>query len=175
MSEPLELELFPGRRVTALLFTGVSNSKELKGMLQRQELQDVALINAAMIVNRFHFLVAVNKALEHEAAGSLVTHALASEIIFALAPTRHISKAFTTFGVGPSTTCVLALCVDAPQTKVDEVVSAVKGSPAPLPDDWTAISDVARIASVYSLSEAEQSTPDRLCDSVVARMALRDL
>eukprot|EP00300_Choanocystis_sp_HF-7_P023052 c22819_g1_i1.p2 GENE.c22819_g1_i1~~c22819_g1_i1.p2 ORF type:complete len:176 (-),score=30.12 c22819_g1_i1:113-640(-) len=175
MAETFAFELYPGRTLTAALYTGVTNAKELKNRLVKSELRDVALLDGSMIVSTFHFHVGAHKALEHEATGTMTTHTLHSEIVFALAPTRNITQAFKSFGVTADSTTVLALMVDAAEGKAAEVAAAVAGTATPLPADWAAIRNAAQIATVYGLAAAECESSDAMTNAVVSRMALKDL
>ncbi|TNN55156.1 EKC/KEOPS complex subunit Tprkb [Liparis tanakae] len=169
-----ELELFPDRRVTQMLFKEVKNAAELRQCAVEGKIQG-ALINPTMLVNPFQVLIAANKAVNLQKSGKMKTRSLYSEIIFNLSPTNNISEAFKRFGSSDGDESVLVVLVhdeDDPQL-LSDIAARVSGRQVPA-EDVSSLSDHAKIKKLYKIPPQEEKC-GTLLDAVVCRMAIKDV
>nr|XP_020508940.1 EKC/KEOPS complex subunit TPRKB [Labrus bergylta] len=169
-----DLELFPGRRVTQLLFKDVKNAAELRQCAVKGEVNG-ALINPTMLVNPFQVLVAANKAVHLQTIGKMKTRSLYSEIIFNLSPTNNISEAFKRFGISDGDESVMVVLVhsrDEPQP-LSDIVARVNGQQVAV-EDVSSLSSNTKIQKLYKVTPQEERC-GTLLDAVVCRMATKDV
>ncbi|XP_020508940.2 EKC/KEOPS complex subunit TPRKB [Labrus bergylta] len=169
-----DLELFPGRRVTQLLFKDVKNAAELRQCAVKGEVNG-ALINPTMLVNPFQVLVAANKAVHLQTIGKMKTRSLYSEIIFNLSPTNNISEAFKRFGISDGDESVMVVLVhsrDEPQP-LSDIVARVNGQQVAV-EDVSSLSNNTKIQKLYKVTPQEERC-GTLLDAVVCRMATKDV
>ncbi|XP_061570423.1 EKC/KEOPS complex subunit TPRKB [Cololabis saira] len=169
-----ELELFPNKRVTQLLFTEVRNAAELRQRAVEGKI-DGALINPSMVVDPFQVLVAANKAVHLQTTGKMKTRSLNSEIIYNLSPTNNISEAFKRFGISDGDDSVLVVVVHNKdeQQFLSDVPTMVDGQQVPA-GDVSCLSDLAKIKKLYKIPPQEEKVGS-LLDAVVCRMATKDV
>ncbi|XP_034434404.1 EKC/KEOPS complex subunit TPRKB isoform X2 [Hippoglossus hippoglossus] len=170
-----ELELFPDRTVTQVLFTEVKNAAEL-----RQSAVDgqiiAALINPTMLVDPLQVLVAANKAVHLQNTGKMKTRSLNSEMIFNLSPTNNISEAFKRFGISDGDDSVMVVIIHDKKNEsqlVEDIVTKVDGRQVPV-EDLSSLSDSAKIRKLYKVAPQEE-TCGTLLDAVICRMATKDV
>ncbi|XP_068611376.1 EKC/KEOPS complex subunit TPRKB [Brachionichthys hirsutus] len=169
-----ELELFPGRRVTQILFKEVKNAAELRQSAMTGKMEG-ALINPTMVVHPFQVLVAANKACHLQNSGKMKTRSLYSEIIFNLSPTNNISEAFKRFGISDGDDSVLVVLVhgeDEPRL-LSDITALVEGQQVPA-EDVSSLTDRAKIQKLYKVT-SQEVTCGTLLDAVICRMATKDV
>ncbi|XP_024232610.1 EKC/KEOPS complex subunit TPRKB [Oncorhynchus tshawytscha] len=167
-----ELELFPDRTVTQLLFKDVKNAAELRKNAMEGKING-ALINPSMIVNPFQVLVAANKAVHLHSTGKMKTRSLYSEIIYNLSPTNNISEAFKRFGMSDSDSAVLIVLVHLKEETqhMTDIIAKVDGQQIPV-EDVSMLTDPAKVKKLYKTTPQEDTC---LLDAVVCRMATKDV
>lgn len=86
------LDLYPNRGpVHMALFRKVTNAPELRQRLIAQDQSlSYALIDASLILNPFHALLAVNRAVHDEQNNQLKSHNINSEIVIELSPNYNV-------------------------------------------------------------------------------------
>ncbi|CAN9508292.1 unnamed protein product [Ophioblennius macclurei] len=169
-----ELDLFPGQKVTQLLFKDVKNATELRKNAVEGKING-ALINPSMLLSPFQVLVAANKAVHLQTIGKMKTRSLYSEIIFNLSPTNNISEAFKRFGISDGDNAVMVVVVhdkDDSQLLMD-VTSKVEGRQVPV-EDISTLSDTTKIKKLYKVPPEEEKC-GTLLDAVICRMAIKDV
>uniref|UniRef100_A0A3P8SKK2 EKC/KEOPS complex subunit TPRKB n=1 Tax=Amphiprion percula TaxID=161767 RepID=A0A3P8SKK2_AMPPE len=174
MDHTQDLELFPGRRVTQMLFKEVKNATELRQSAVDGQISG-ALINPTMLVDPLQVLVAANKAVHLQTIGKMKTRSLYSEIIFNLSPTNNISEAFKRFGISDGDESVMVVVVhkkDEVQL-LSDVTARVDGQQVPV-EDVSSLSDPAKIKKLYKIAPQEEKCGN-LLDAVVCRMATKDV
>ncbi|XP_029969348.1 EKC/KEOPS complex subunit TPRKB [Salarias fasciatus] len=169
-----ELELFPGKKVTQLLFKEVKNAAVLRKSAVEGKING-ALINPTMLVSPFQVLVAANKAVHLQTIEKMKTRSLYSEIIFNLSPTNNISEAFKRFGISDGDDSVMVVVVhDKDESQLlSDITSKVEGRQVPV-EDVSSLSDAAKIKKLYKVTPAEE-TCGTLLDAVICRMAIKDV
>ncbi|XP_023147507.1 EKC/KEOPS complex subunit TPRKB [Amphiprion ocellaris] len=174
MDHTQDLELFPGRRVTQMLFKEVKNATELRQSAVDGQISG-ALINPTMLVDPLQVLVAANKAVHLQTIGKMKTRSLYSEIIFNLSPTNNISEAFKRFGISDGDESVMVVVVhkkDEVQL-LSDITARVDGRQVPV-EDVSSLSDPAKIKKLYKIAPQEEKCGN-LLDAVVCRMATKDV
>ncbi|KAI9516944.1 hypothetical protein NQZ68_011421 [Dissostichus eleginoides] len=169
-----ELELFPGNKVTQMLFKEVKNAAELRQCAVEGKING-ALINPTMLVNPFQVLVAANKAVNSQNNGKMKTRSLYSEIIFNLSPTNNISEAFKRFGCSDGDDSVLVVLIhneDESQLLAD-LTARVSGRQVPV-EEVSSLTDHAKVKKLYKVTQEEEKS-GTLLDAVVCRMAAKDV
>lgn len=169
-----ELELFPGHRVTQVLFKEVRNAAELRQSAVAGKING-ALINPTMLVNPFQVLVAANKAVNLQKTGKMKTRSLYSEIIFNLSPTNNISEAFKRFGISDGDDSVLVVLIhnEDESQLLSDITGRVNGQQVPV-EDVSSLSDHAKIKKLFKVTPQEEKC-GTLLDAVVCRMATKDV
>ncbi|XP_035003280.1 EKC/KEOPS complex subunit TPRKB [Hippoglossus stenolepis] len=170
-----ELELFPDRTVTQVLFTEVKNAAELRQSAVDGQI-NAALINPTMLVDPLQVLVAANKAVHLQNTGKMKTRSLNSEMIFNLSPTNNISEAFKRFGISDGNDSVMVVIIHDKKNEsqlVEDIVTKVDGRQVPV-EDVSSLSDSAKIRKLYKVAPQEE-TCGTLLDAVICRMATKDV
>lgn len=155
------------------LFTNVSNSNELRQMLVQGKLE-AALLNACMILDPFHVVVAGHKALHLFQQGKMKTRTLHSEILFNLSPSTNINDSFKKFGILDSTKDILAVMMTKENAigKISELSKQIKGTLVALPS-LTTVSDHEKIRKIYGISDEELQCGS-LENGIITRIATKD-
>uniref|UniRef100_A0A8C8DD81 Uncharacterized protein n=1 Tax=Oncorhynchus tshawytscha TaxID=74940 RepID=A0A8C8DD81_ONCTS len=124
-----ELELFPDRTVTQLLFKYVRNAAEFRKNVMEGKING-ALINPSML------LVAE-------------TRSLYSQIIYNLSPTNNSSEAFKRFGISDSDSALLIVLVHPKEETqhMSDIIAKVDGQHIPV-EDVSMLTDPAKIKKV---------------------------
>uniref|UniRef100_A0A8C8DDQ3 EKC/KEOPS complex subunit CGI121 n=1 Tax=Oncorhynchus tshawytscha TaxID=74940 RepID=A0A8C8DDQ3_ONCTS len=122
-----ELELFPDRTVTQLLFKYVRNAAEFRKNVMEGKING-ALINPSM----------------HEE-----TRSLYSQIIYNLSPTNNSSEAFKRFGISDSDSALLIVLVHPKEETqhMSDIIAKVDGQHIPV-EDVSMLTDPAKIKKV---------------------------
>lgn len=85
------LELYPQRTAHVALFRNVDNAAELRKRLISQDASlTCALIDASVILEPLHVLLAVNRAVADETHQQLKSHNVYSEIVCGLSPATNV-------------------------------------------------------------------------------------
>ncbi|KAI8991477.1 kinase binding protein CGI-121-domain-containing protein [Mycotypha africana] len=172
--ESFKLDTQPDKQVHIALFKNVANSPELRHRLSSQDQTlTCCLLNAKMVVNPFHVLLAVNRAISDEIAkGKLKTHNIHSEILYNFGLTNNIGKTFQNFGISDDTADVIAVKVGCEADEAESFMKdCVKGELVPL-QELANVTDLQAIEQVYQLGNLNQD-PQRIMSLVAGGMALR--
>ncbi|XP_068759816.1 EKC/KEOPS complex subunit TPRKB-like [Montipora capricornis] len=155
------------------LFTNVSNSDELRRLVVEGKVE-AALLNACMILDPFHAIIAGHKAFHLFQQGKMKTRTLHSEIIFNLSPSSNINDSFKKFGILDDTKEILVVMIGKGNTdeKISELSNLIKGTQVSL-DVLETISDQGKIKKVYGISDKELQC-DSLENGIISRIATKD-
>ncbi|KAG0747834.1 hypothetical protein G6F57_004369 [Rhizopus arrhizus] len=171
--ESFALELFPNHgQVHMALFENVTNASELKHRLINQDTAlTCALIDASFVIDRFHALLATNRAVHEEQSQKLKTYNLYSQIIFNFSPNTNIAKSFQQFGIKENTTSVVAIKVgDSADEAESFMKNCIKGNLVSL-DQLSVIRDLKSIKNAYQIEEKEDV--ERVKSIVAGAIALK--
>lgn len=109
--------------------------------------------------------------------GEKLTRNIYTSILYQLSPTRNISQALKTFGISNSSTDILVVVPDATDEKLkvirDHLHSASEVDASQLAQIHSERS-LKSIQDFYAI-EASELTSSTLVDSIVSRMACRDV
>ncbi|KAG2195682.1 hypothetical protein INT46_002019 [Mucor plumbeus] len=171
--ETCTLELHPTKKVHIALFQNVTNASELRHRLINQDnTLACSLINAKLVINKLHILLAVNRAVSDESIGKLKTHNVHSEILYDFGTTNNIGKSFTTFGITDDTTDVIAVKIGESEIDAElHMKECVKGDLVPL-DNLLNITDLKLIENTYQIGDQKEDI-DNIISLVADGMALR--
>ncbi|KAI8911319.1 kinase binding protein CGI-121-domain-containing protein [Powellomyces hirtus] len=156
------------------VFTGVKNAKEVRSLLIKgdESVPQMALINAAPIVDVFQVQLACTKALLQQEQGIMKTRSLYSEILFNLCPTTNISDAIRQFGIAESSSTVIAVMLGTEAPSVEkQLIDLVQGDIIEvnrIPD----FTDLKTVSKIYKLGNAVRDHSETLA-LVIGAMALK--
>lgn len=166
----LTFELFPGRTLTLALFRDVTNAKEIRASINEEP--EAAFLNASLLVDPFIIHQAGHKALASQAAGSLTTKKLHTELIYNVSGTKHVAESLKRFGVTDDSTAVLAARFDCTPPELEVLTSRVKGTQVPL-SDLGSLADVAQVDKLYKITAEELKNRSRT-DAVIFRVGAKE-
>jgi len=164
------LEPYPDRRMHVIVLDDVSNAAEVSAWV-RQPGADFAAVDARMVVGMPQLLAAALCALHAEQRGKLVTHALHSEVVYALSAGKQINEAFRRFGAGESCARIVIVTFDAgAAARLSERILGRRVDPLSLAERF----DEAAVRKAYKVTEAELRVAS-LSDAIVSRIAIQRL
>ncbi|KAI8643198.1 kinase binding protein CGI-121-domain-containing protein [Parasitella parasitica] len=171
--EACTLELYPDKKVYIALFKNVTNASELRQRLINQDSTlACSLVNAKLVINKVHILLAANRAVSDESTCKLKTHNIHSEILYDFGVTNNIKKTFITFGIADDTTDVVAVKIGESETDAElHMKECVQGHLVPF-DHLSNITDLKLIENTYQLGIQNQDT-STILSLVAGAMALR--
>ncbi|KAI7877154.1 CGI-121-domain-containing protein [Lichtheimia hyalospora FSU 10163] len=174
------LDLYPNRGpVHMALFRKVTNAPDLRQRLIAQDQSlSYALIDASLILNPFHALLAVNRAVHDEQNNQLKSHNINSEIVIELSPnavTRtQIAQSLRRFGISDNSQNLLVIKVGGEAGDVQQdMINNIKGELVPL-SELDQMHDIKSIQKYYQLGNQE-SDPQQMLPLVTGAMALKGL
>ncbi|KAI8087874.1 kinase binding protein CGI-121-domain-containing protein [Gilbertella persicaria] len=168
--ESYTLELFPDKQVHIALFQNVKNASELRQRIHQQDITlNMALVNASLVLDKFIVLLAAQRALSDEAAGSLKTYSLHSEILFNFGGTNNIGKTLTTFGITDQTTHMVAIQIGEPADKAEMFLKQTIQGDLVSFNQLETIKDKQAIQKAYHV----KNNQDDLVSFVTGQIALR--
>ncbi|CAF9929722.1 hypothetical protein IMSHALPRED_007989 [Imshaugia aleurites] len=148
----------PDLAVHIALYTDLQNAPFLRDqLLQGNPDFEYALIDASVIISTTHVLAAVFRAANDYLNGRLKSRNVHSEIVFSLGANNNIAQSLRTFGIGPTSTTLLAIKLATtpaitPSTVSAHLASSVKGTAVAFSDATLATTaDVGKIRKVYKL------------------------
>ncbi|XP_012940519.1 EKC/KEOPS complex subunit TPRKB [Aplysia californica] len=164
--------LYPDKTITVALYRNVS-CKELRKSVMSGAIE-VSLLKTSMVIDEFQVLVAANKALHLQHAGTMMTKNVHSEILFCLSPSKNISESFQSFGAADSdTNVVVAIADDQDDERLDKVSEILGKSPVAL-TELSELADTKLITKAYKVSADELNSYD-LRDAVVSRISAKEI
>ena len=137
-----------------------------------------APVIAVQVLDAWTLRVAANKALHSVQVGSSKAASLHAEVVYSLAPSKGVGPALGTFGVQPQSKAVIVAVMDGTTESRAAVASDIEGnvsSIAAFDAESTSPAKQEHVASIYGISAEEMATTVSLSDSVVTRMAVRDV
>lgn len=146
-----------------LVYENVKNTRELQ-----QNLNEVALVDASLIVSKRHALSALEQAERRARSSDVVVRAndamktrnLHTEFMYCLAPTTSIGDALRMYGATSETTSLLvtaAVEVDGDQRSLDFLDTQ---------------DNATKVADLFKLTAAERRDVE---NAVLTRLAVKDL
>lgn len=150
----LELGLLPGLHLSIHYFGDVRNGVEIKRKLAEL---DCAIVNADLIPNKMHLVLAVTKALYGSLAGQMRTRNLNTEIIYRLSPSTNVTESLQQYGAQESNERMLFLGVNKDENIFSEKIRCLvdgreisldelpENCVNPVPDDLISMSAIKEI------------------------------
>ncbi|KAI9484251.1 MAG: kinase binding protein CGI-121-domain-containing protein [Benjaminiella poitrasii] len=171
--ESFNLELHPTKQVHIALFQNVKNASELRQRFIDQDTTlTCSLINANLVVNEFHILLATNRAVSDEANGARKTHNIHSEILYNFGIMNNIGKIFRTFGISDDTSNIIAVRVGDSKEKAETFMREnIQGDLVPL-DNLTHITNLKEVEKAYQTGDQGQDR-ESLISLIAGGIALR--
>eukprot|EP00250_Pteridium_aquilinum_P009124 c18457_g1_i1 orf=384-908(-) len=168
-----ELDTHPGQTLALLLFSDVTNSRELLQAVQTGSLElDFALFNASLVPDMFPLLVAAHKTLLALSRSSLVTRTLHSELIYNFSGSKHITESLKRCGLSESSNYVLAARFNATVEELEAARGLMKGKEINL-EELEKRADRPLIQKHFKVSSLELEVSS-LADAIACRIAARD-
>lgn len=166
-------EIEEGKTLTIVLFTDVTNSKELLDSIQAGTLEpEVALLNASLIPDTFPLLAAAHKTLIAKSRDSLTTRTLHSELVYNYSGSKHITESLKRCGISDSSTYVVAARFNSSPEEMKAVEKLINGKEIGL-EELERRANQAQIQKHYKISAAELGA-STLADAITCRIAARD-
>lgn len=167
------MDTHPGQSLALLLFSDVTNSRELLQAVQSGSLEpDFALFNASLVPDIFPLLVAAHKTLLALARSSLVTRTLHSELIYNFSGSKHITESLKRCGISESSDYVLVARFNATIEELEATRTLVKGKEISL-EELREKADRSLIQKHFKVSSLELEVSS-LEDAVACRIVARD-
>ncbi|KAI9140263.1 kinase binding protein CGI-121-domain-containing protein [Paraphysoderma sedebokerense] len=172
------------------LFRDVTNAKQLKNYvihsgtlaesineeerLIAKRLEGLVFLNANMILDPFHLLTAIYRALVAERNNKMKTRNVGSEIIYSLSPGTNVTDGFKRFGLNDTTKNIVVVRVlGGTLEKADEDVhSLVNGVEIDL-ELLEGIRDLTLIKKIYKIED--EVSPEELSKMIAEGVALKGL
>ncbi|KAI9490367.1 kinase binding protein CGI-121-domain-containing protein [Zychaea mexicana] len=167
------LELYPDRGIVHVsLFRNVTNAPELRKRLIAQDTTlACALVDATVVMNVFHVLLATNRAVHDEQNNQIKSHNVHSEIVVDLSPSPNIAQAFRRFGLTDETKDLVVVKVGGETAEVEkEMRENVKGDLVPL-SQLEDVRDIKKIKKYYQVGNEDDL--DIIMQLVAGAMALK--
>ncbi|KAJ1675408.1 hypothetical protein EV182_001329 [Spiromyces aspiralis] len=94
----------------------------LIGWIRDQDplVKDMAIVDASKVIDEFHLILAINRALHADSRGNLKTTNIYSEVLYMLSPTKNIRDAFKNFGISESTTSAIVIQVAKGEEELEQ-------------------------------------------------------
>lgn len=168
------LELHPNRPVYFGLFQNVTNADELHARFVAQdESFGLCLINAQMVFDKRHLLLAANRAIHDEQTTKIKTANIHSEVAFGFAMNNNIGKTLIRFGINKDTKDIIVVRIGSDNVEQAEsyVKQFVKGDLVPF-DNLTNIRNIEEIKKVYGI-DSQLKENDTIMALVTGAIALR--
>ncbi|KAK9286956.1 hypothetical protein L1049_015364 [Liquidambar formosana] len=162
-----------GTTLSLVLFTDVTNSKELLDAMQAGTLEpEVAFLNASLIPDVFPILAAAHKTLIAKSRESLTTRTLHSELVYNYSGSKHITESLKRCGISDSSTYVLAARFNASLDEMKAIEKLINGKEIDM-EELHARANEAQIQKHYKISGPEMGISS-LADAITCRIASRD-
>ncbi|GAA5817510.1 hypothetical protein MFLAVUS_011058 [Mucor flavus] len=155
------------------LFQNVENASELRQRFSNQDLDlGLSLIDASLVMNRFHVLLALTRAV-HDEKIKLKTNHIHSEVAFSFGINNNIGKTFQAFGLKNDTTNVVVIRVGSENTEQAEayIKERVKGDLVSF-DHVTSLRDLDTIKKIYQVDKQVQDEQE-IMGLISGAMALK--
>ncbi|XP_012539100.1 EKC/KEOPS complex subunit TPRKB-like [Monomorium pharaonis] len=170
----VELDQETGLYCTLRLFTGVTNTPEIREKLVAGQLR-CCMMKASLVVDALQAVVAANKAALSAKRGQLITRTVYTEILFYLSMSKNISRSLAEFGIGTNDRNILAILIHKPGEELsmlEEVSSNIEGESIPI-SRLQKFTDVNLIRKTYKIDEDELRISS-LTDAVVSRISCKE-
>ncbi|GBG63489.1 hypothetical protein CBR_g38557 [Chara braunii] len=172
-AEVFEFESHPGRTLSLLLFTDVTNSRELNTLLRAGKLDpELALLNAALVPGTLPVLLAAQKALTLQSRKGLITKTLHSELVYSYSGSKHITESLKRCGINDEMTYILVARFDATQAELNAARQLIKGTQVNLLNLALKYSKEL-ITKFYKVTPAELHV-STLEEAIICRIGARD-
>lgn len=167
------LDTHPGQTLDLLLFTDVTNSRDLLNSMQSGTLEtEFAFFNAFLVPDVFPILAAAHKTLLVLSHGGLVTRTLHSELIYNFSGSKHITESLRRCGIGDNSSYVLVARFNATDEMLEAARSLVNGKEINV-EDLGRSADRSLIQKHYKISSLELEVSS-IADAITCRIAARD-
>ncbi|SAL99141.1 hypothetical protein [Absidia glauca] len=173
-SHTLELHPEIGQAHLAL-FTQVTNAEQLRQRLLKQDATLVcALVDATLVFDRLHALLAVNRAVHSMQTAQLKTHNVHSEIVVDFSNTANISQSLRRFGINDLSQQVLVIKIGGSAPEVESFMrNNIEGELVSL-DELEHCRDMKKIQKYYQLGD-QSGKLDKVPALIAGAIALKGI
>ncbi|KAI8089788.1 kinase binding protein CGI-121-domain-containing protein [Halteromyces radiatus] len=157
------------------LFDKVTNATQLRQRLLQQDTTLMcALVDATIVFNRLHALLAVNRAIHDLQRNQLKTHNIHSEIVFDFSSSVNIAQSLRRYGINDQSQQLLVIKVGGSSSEVESFMREnIQGELVSLDllDQWR---DMKKIQKYYQLGN-QSANMDKVMSLISGAIALKGI
>ncbi|CAO3597370.1 unnamed protein product [Absidia cylindrospora] len=157
------------------LFNNVTNAEQLRQRLLKQDTTLVcALVDATLVFNGLHALLAINRAIHDWQRDQLKTHNVHSEIVFDFSNSVNISQSLRRFGINDQSQQLLVIKVGGSSSEVESFMrDNVQGDLVSL-DHLEQYRDMKRIQKYYQIGD-QSGNMEKVLPLIAGAIALKGI
>ncbi|KAI8060249.1 kinase binding protein CGI-121-domain-containing protein [Gongronella butleri] len=157
------------------LFKNISNAADLRQrLIEQDKTLQCALVDASMVFNTFHALLACTRAVHDWQTDQLKTHNVHSEIVFDFSPNTNIAQTFRRFGIDDQSQHIIVIKLGGSSSEAESFMrDNIKGEMVPL-EQLSQFRDMKKLRKYYQLGD-QANQLDKVMPLISGAMALKGL
>ncbi|CAO3624650.1 unnamed protein product [Cunninghamella blakesleeana] len=174
--ESFNIELYPNvGQAHIALFDNVTNASDLRQrLLSQDKTLQCALVNASLVYNTIHALLAINRAVNLWQQNQLKTHNIHSEIVFDFSNSVNIAQSLRRYGIDDQSQQLLVIKIGGTSSEVEKFMrDNIQGELIPL-SQLEQIRDLKKIKKYYQLGDQAENQ-DKIMSLISGSMAMKGL